>query len=373
MVHISRVTLAAIAVLLTNISFGAAETGAVVHLHQRMGPNDEPGASASTSGVQPSCAPVAGPEKDNVKRDASQSSQGSTPLVEIVPKDTRKRTKRDEDIPKAYLVSTVDGITQAQYEEFAKKPPLGDKQGDIIAFEGLEWVSCQYLNLTDAEAAIVREDPIIAWAEPITEEAGEALVIPQHSGTNSLYTRATLPQSLNQRDDSAAHLRLLSARNQRNDPAQLPNYVFEPSLGQGQTIYVLDSGYRKSHQEFDASEREVRDFVVPNRHTLAGIPLSDDQKGPEDMTDINGHGTMVASVAAGYVSGVASKANLVVVKMRNSAKNPNKPSNPNLLPRGVMDSALEFAFAWTIDDIRRQKLQNTDPNARYIINLSYGK
>jgi subtilisin family serine protease len=91
------------------------------------------------------------------------------------------------------------------------------------------------------------------------------------------------------------------------------------------------------------------------------------------MTDINGHGTMVASVAAGYVSGVASKANLVVVKMRNSAKNPNNPSNPNLLPRGVTDSALEFAFAWTIDDIRRQRLQNTDPNARYIINLSYGK
>lgn len=378
MVYVSHVTLAAIAVLLTHLSVGAAEIQPVVHLHQRMNSNDQPGAEAVVSndsfnpGVKQSCDSVAVSAQDSTKNEACEFNPDGTP-VQTVSEDTKKRAKRDEDTPRPYLVTTVDGITLAQYEEFAKKPPLGDKQGDIIAFDEVEWVSCQYLNLTDAEAAIVRQDPIIAWAEPMSEEDGEALVIPNHGGTNSLYTRATLPQSLNQRDDSAAHLRLLSARNQKNDPAQLPNYVFEPSLGQGQTIYVLDTGYRKSHQEFDASEREVRDFVVPNRHTLALGSLSDDQKGPEDMADINGHGTMVASIAAGYVSGVASKANLVVVKMRNSAKNPQNPESDKLIPRGVTDSALEFALSWTFKDIEQQRRQNTDPNAKYIINLSYGK
>lgn len=378
MVCVSHVTLAAIVVFLTNLSVGAAETQPVVHLHQRMNSDDQPGAEAVVSndsfnlGAKQSCDSGAVSAQDSTKNEACEFNPDGTP-VQTVSEDTKKRAKRDEDTPRPYLVTTVDGITQAQYEEFAKKPPLGDKQGDIIAFNEVEWVSCQYLNLTDAEAAIVRQDPIIAWAEPMSEEDGEALVIPNHGGTNSLYTRATLPQSLNQRDDSAAHLRLLSARNQKNDPAQLPNYVFEPSLGQGQTIYVLDTGYRKSHQEFDASEREVRDFVVPNRHTLALGSLSDDQKGPEDMADINGHGTMVASIAAGYVSGVASKANLVVVKMRNSAKNPQNPESDKLIPRGVTDSALEFALSWTFKDIEQQRRQNTDPNAKYIINLSYGK
>ncbi|KAI4943491.1 hypothetical protein J4E91_009401 [Alternaria rosae] len=343
MVRISHFTLGAIVAFLTHTSIGAATSGPGVTLRRRMGTSDKAGTGLAS--------PI-----DSVNP----------------PKDTGKQVKREEDIPKAYLVSTVNGITRAQYEEFAKKPPLGDKEGDIIAFDGVEWVSCQYLNLTDAEAAIVREDPIIAWANPITEESGELLVIPRHGDPSSLTTRAELPTFLNQRDDSAGHLRLLSARNQRNDPTQLPNYVFEPSLGQGQTIYVLDSGYRKTHQDFDSSEREVRDFFVPNRHTLAGIPLRDDQKGPEDMTDITGHGTMVASIAAGYVSGVASKANLVVVKLRNSATNPLKPDETTLLPRGVTDSALEFALAWTFKDIADQRTKNTDPNARYIINLSYG-
>jgi hypothetical protein len=379
MVHISRVALGVIALFLSELSIGAAGIGPGVSIHRRMGSNDAvPTASTISSdpvnpGVGPSCASVTTPDNKGTKRDTCDPDLDGASPVETSSEETRKRVKRDEDIPKAYLVSTIDGITQAQYEEFAKKPPLGDKHGDIIAFEGLEWVSCQYLDLTDAEAAIVREDPIIAWAEPITEESGEARVIPQHDYTSSLHTRAELPVALNQRDDSAAHLRLLSARNQKNNPTQLPNYVFEPSLGKGQTIYVLDSGYRKTHQEFDASDREVRDFVVPNRHTLAGLDLRDDQKGPEDMTDINGHGTMVASIAAGYISGVASKANLVVVKMRNSAKNPLNPDSPRLIPRGVTDSALEFALSWTFKDIMDRREQNPDPNARYIINLSYGK
>ncbi|KAI4626211.1 uncharacterized protein J4E87_004711 [Alternaria ethzedia] len=337
--------------------------------------NDEVG-TGSTSPID-SANPVvksscATSDNKGTKRDTCHPDSNDASPAETV--ETTKRVKREEDIPRAYLLSTIDGINRAQYEEWAKKPPLGDKEGDIIAFDELDWVSCQYLNLTDAEAAIVRQDPIIRFIERITEDDGELRVIPPQEDSSSLLPSSlhVKAQALNQRDESAAHLKLLSARNQRNDPTQLPNYVFEPSLGKGQTIYVLDSGYRKSHQEFDASEREVRDFTVANRYTFAGIDLTDDQKGPEDMTDVTGHGTQVASIAAGYVSGVASKANLVVVKMVNWAKNPRKPDQPGLIPRGVTDSALEYAFAWTLKDIGQQRLKNPDPNARYIINLSYG-
>ncbi|KAI4711179.1 hypothetical protein J4E89_003744 [Alternaria sp. Ai002NY15] len=306
------------------------------------------------------------------KGDTCQPDPNDATPVETV--ETTKRAKRDEDTSRAYLLSTIHGINRAQYEEWAKKTLLRDKKGEIIARDELEWVSCGYLNLTDAEAATIRQDPIIRFIEPNTEDDGELRVIPPHADPSSLLPSSlhVKAQALNQRDDSAAHLKLLSARNQRNDPTKLPNYVFEPSLGKGQTIYVLDSGYRKTHQEFDASEREVRDHTVPNPLTFFGLQLTNEQQGPEDMYDVTGHGTMVASIAAGYVSGVASKANLVVVKMRNRAKNPLKPDSDELLPRGVMDIALEEAFQWTLVDIKYEKLKNPDPNARYIVNLSYG-
>jgi hypothetical protein len=197
MLHLSRVTLAAIAFYLTHTTLGPAETRPGVHVHQRMGSNDETQAGSAISGdavnarVESSCASVAASDKVETNKDNCNKGPDKASPVQTVSEDTRKRVKRAEDIPKAYLVSTVNGINQAQYEEFAKKPPLGDKHGDIIAFEGVGWVSCQYLDLTDAEAAIVRQDPIIAWAHPITEDAGEALVIPQHGETNSLQSRAT--------------------------------------------------------------------------------------------------------------------------------------------------------------------------------------
>jgi subtilisin family serine protease len=167
-----------------------------------------------------------------------------------------------------------------------------------------------------------------------------------------------LPQSLNQRDESAYHLGLLTARNQKNDPANLPNYVYEPSLGKDQTIYVFDGGYRKSHVEFDdKADREVREIIVPNPYTLGPIqpPIDPNIWAPEDETDYDGHGTMVASVAAGNSNGMASLANLVVVKFKNAAKNPNNPSNKNFLKRGVMDSALEFAFMKVLSDVAEKK------------------
>jgi subtilisin family serine protease len=229
------------------------------------------------------------------------------------------------------------------------------------------------VEISDTDAAIVRANPLIAFAEPITEDDGEALVIPRDD-TPSLHKRA-LPPSLNQRDKSEWHLGLISARNQKKDPTKLPNYVFEPLLGRGQTIYVIDSGYRKTHTDFDASEREVRDYTVPNSLTLGGIrpSLPESFWGPEDMSDISGHGTQVASIAAGYTHGVASLANLVVVKFRNWARNPLNPGSDRLVARGVMDGALEDAFKFVFGDVARQRKKSNDPTQKYIINLSYGK
>lgn len=95
----------------------------------------------------------------------------------------------------------------------------------------------------------------------------------------------------------------------------------------------------------------------------------DDQKAPQDNTDYTGHGTKVASIAAGKNLGVASKANLVVVKIKNAAVNPLNPGS-GFKGRGVTDSAIDYAFQYVIDDVAKQKTAN--PNMKFIVNLSYG-
>jgi hypothetical protein len=113
---------------------------------------------------------AAKPTKDERKK----GDTATTPVPNKPPALTGTTTstghvKRDERIRRPYLVSTVDGITQEEFEAFALQSPLGDKKGDIIASPYVPWVSCQYLDLSDVDAAIIRNNPIIAFVEPITE------------------------------------------------------------------------------------------------------------------------------------------------------------------------------------------------------------
>lgn len=75
------------------------------------------------------------------------------------------------------------------------------------------------------------------------------------------------------------------------------NYVFDSTAGEGITVYVVDTGIRISHSEFEGRATQGANF--------AG--------GSDD--DVNGHGSHVAGTIAGATFGVAKKADLVAVKV----------------------------------------------------------
>jgi len=91
---------------------------------------------------------------------------------------------------------------------------------------------------------------------------------------------------------------------------------------------------------------------------------------PQDITDYNGHGTHVSSVAGGMIHGIASNANLVIVKFRNGAKNKFNPTNPNFVMRGPTTAAVVDAWDWVINDVAAQRKGGN--NGKFVINMSYG-
>jgi subtilisin family serine protease len=87
----------------------------------------------------------------------------------------------------------------------------------------------------------------------------------------------------------------------RIDQRDLPlsgTYTYERT-GNGVTAYVIDSGIRFSHNQFDGRAAQGADFV------------GDGQNG----NDCNGHGTHVAGTIGGSVHGVAKNVQLVSVRV----------------------------------------------------------
>jgi hypothetical protein len=183
---------------------------------------------------------------------------GDPPLCPVpdpppTPPDTDPSDEEDpEGSGKPYLISGKKGVGETEFKALTILPPLDKKQGDIISFPDSPWVSFQVLDLSEKDAALLRLNPLIEFVVEITEDEGEQRAVPRRD--TSLLKRVTswvkraLPSALSVRLNAGYHLKLLSARNQRLNPTVLPDYTFQPSLGEGQTIYVLDSGYQTLHE-----------------------------------------------------------------------------------------------------------------------------
>ncbi|MGW7205422.1 S8 family peptidase [Streptomyces sp. NPDC054837] len=92
----------------------------------------------------------------------------------------------------------------------------------------------------------------------------------------------------------------------RVDQKNLPldkSYTWPESAGAGATVYVIDTGIRISHKDFAGRARYGWDFVGNDR----------------TASDGNGHGTHVAGTIAGTKYGVAKRAEVVAVRVLDSA------------------------------------------------------
>ncbi|GAO13689.1 hypothetical protein UVI_02017910 [Ustilaginoidea virens] len=119
-------------------------------------------------------------------------------------------------------------------------------------------------------------------------------------------------------------------------PAEQSSYVFDESAGQGITVYVVDTGVRASHVEFQGRATFARSFV-------SGA-----------QTDDNGHGSHVAGTIAGATFGVAKKAQIKGVKVLDA--------------RGAgQNSGILNGLQFVIDDVNANNLRG-----KAVLNMSLG-
>jgi subtilisin family serine protease len=108
--------------------------------------------------------------------------------------------------------------------------------------------------------------------------------------------------------------------------------IYAPKYnGNGITVYVADTGVRKTHSEF--------------KGRIEGGFNAMDEKDPNGYDDKNGHGTHVAGTAVGATFGVARAAKLVAVKVLGDDG------------RGSI-STLVNGIKWVVNRVQEKKHQN---------------
>ncbi|MFI2345625.1 S8 family peptidase [Streptomyces sp. NPDC019443] len=127
------------------------------------------------------------------------------------------------------------------------------------------------------------------------------------------------------------------------DTAGDKKYTYPDSAGEGVTAYVIDTGVRISHKDFEGRAAHGFDAV----------------DNDDSADDGNGHGTHVAGTIAGAAHGVAKKAKVVAVRVLDDngsgtteqvvagidwvTKNHQGPSVANMSLGGGADEALDEA------------------------------
>jgi hypothetical protein len=204
--------------------------------------------------------------------------------------------------------ASIEPTFEALWQPFHRFRVLTDVVAAYLTPQAVEILRAdpRFVLIDDSEPA-GRPDAI-GMPEPLSDDAAAAGegAAEAGGGKGGLGAAAALRRTRARRLE--LQVNVANPALDRVDQRHLPlNQVFEYELsGEGTDLYLLDSGINSGHEDFGSRvvESLSRNFVTVSGDT-----------GVSATTDPTGHGSMVASQAAGSVSGIAFAARIISVRV----------------------------------------------------------
>ncbi|VBB80739.1 Putative oryzin precursor [Podospora comata] len=199
-------------------------------------------------------------------------------------------------VPEKYIVkykASADAGRKKKHEsDITNKAKKKNKKG-VVESINIDGLSGYVAEIPDSELKELRDSDLIEYIEKDTVIQINAVAAPRAAADpveekHQLAKRAYVTQL-----HAAWGLARISRRSTWNS-----GYYYDNTAGQGIRVYVLDSGIRTTHVEFEGR-------AVWGANFITGSP----------NTDEYGHGTHVAGTIASKTYGVAKKATVVAVKV----------------------------------------------------------
>ncbi|KAL8962059.1 MAG: hypothetical protein Q9183_005210 [Haloplaca sp. 2 TL-2023] len=268
---------------------------------------------------------------------------------------TASPTASPSSEPTSWIFNTRVGTSRETFDKFIKSlPDKGSGRPIIYPSMDYQWY---VTRMTREEAMVVHQASIVDQLVSNRPSQPQLHFLPGNATANDyLAPRVNDPLRISSIPSAEPNLKQLSWHLDQpvpnfgsNDPQW--NYLFENSLGKGKYIYVFDSKINWNHLEF--SHQPDKQTHVPKQFIQPGVG---DTTTP---SDIQGHGSSVAGLAAGLRDGVAPQATLVsIVTMADPYM-----TNAQLLRDAVVD-----AWEWAVDDVNNRGRKE---QAVFVMSVSY--
>ncbi|KAL8866340.1 MAG: hypothetical protein Q9174_006363 [Haloplaca sp. 1 TL-2023] len=261
--------------------------------------------------------------------------------------------------PREWIFNTVVGTSKEEFDKFIKSlPDKGSGRQIIYPSMNYQWY---VTRMTKKEAMVVHRATIVDQLVPNQRlQSSLAFARGNASTTDKYLAPRAGPGALKLAQESqidAARMQISWWRDRpvpglySNDPSWA--YLHDESAGEGTFIYVFDTKINFDHHEFRLQkERGTPVSYIPKQL------LRPDASDPTQYSDKGGHGTAVASRAAGKNLGVANKATIINVVIHGAEALPDWD---------LKDDMLCEAWEWASDDVK-----NHDRQGRAVFSMSMG-
>ncbi|GEQ67740.1 hypothetical protein JCM33374_g1405 [Metschnikowia sp. JCM 33374] len=236
---------------------------------------------------------IPGLSKDEVEAVPKRAVEEEFPeSFELTARDSNSTSGDDDIFPKSYIVVLKKGFEaedyQAHGEWVASEFSALRKRGELEHFPNVTSDSVEFFNVSSfngyqaylppALLDSIKEDPLVDFVE------ADSIV---HA--YGFQTQKNAPWGL-------------ARVSQRQVSGQAPTkYLYDDQGGNGVTAYVVDTGIKVSHPDFEG--RAVWGQAIAS---------------PQVEEDGNGHGSHVAGTIGGKTYGIAKKVNLVAISVLNA-------------------------------------------------------